>query len=96
MRRRSLLAATLAAPVVLQPAFAQGRTIRLVVPFPPGGTVDLLGRLAARELEAGLGQPVVVDNRPGAGGMIGSDAVAKSAPDAPSLVSISRQKLRSR
>ncbi|MGK7866628.1 Bug family tripartite tricarboxylate transporter substrate binding protein [Falsiroseomonas sp. E2-1-a20] len=90
MRRRLLLAATLAAPALVRPAFAQSggsnRPIRLVVPFPPGGTVDLLGRLAARELEAGLGQPVVVDNRAGAGGMIGSDNVAKSPPDGLHLV----------
>ncbi|MBP0466849.1 tripartite tricarboxylate transporter substrate binding protein [Roseomonas sp. PWR1] len=84
MRRRSLLAATLAIPAI--PAHAQPRPIRLVVPFPPGGTVDLLGRLVAPELESRLGQTVVVENRPGAGGMIGSDAVAKSAPDGTALV----------
>jgi len=84
MRRRSLLAATLATPAL--PALAQARTIRLVVPFPPGGTVDLLGRLVQPELESRLGQTVVVENRPGAGGMIGSDAVAKSAPDSGALV----------
>ncbi|WP_198375287.1 Bug family tripartite tricarboxylate transporter substrate binding protein [Neoroseomonas rubea] len=84
MRRRSLLAATLATPAI--PAHAQPRPIRLVVPFPPGGTVDLLGRLVAPELESRLGQTVVVENRPGAGGMIGSDAVAKSPPDGTALV----------
>lgn len=84
MRRRSLLAATLAAPAFA--AQAQARPIRLVVPFPPGGTVDLLGRLVAPELESRLGQTVVVENRPGAGGMIGSDAVAKSPPDGTALV----------
>jgi tripartite-type tricarboxylate transporter receptor subunit TctC len=51
------------------------------VPFPPGGTTDILGRLAAREMESALGGSVIVENRPGAGGVIGSDAVAKSAPD---------------
>jgi tripartite-type tricarboxylate transporter receptor subunit TctC len=84
MRRRSLLAATLVAPAL--PALAQARPIRIVVPFPPGGTVDLLGRLVQPELESRLGQTVVIENRPGAGGMIGSDAVAKSAPDGTALV----------
>jgi tripartite-type tricarboxylate transporter receptor subunit TctC len=62
------------------------RPLRFVVPFPPGGTADLLGRIAARELQAALGQPVVVENRPGAGGAVGSDAVAKSPPDGYMLV----------
>jgi tripartite-type tricarboxylate transporter receptor subunit TctC len=62
------------------------RPVKLVVPFPPGGTADLLGRLAARELQATLGQPVVVENRAGAGGALGSDAAAKSAPDGYTLV----------
>jgi tripartite-type tricarboxylate transporter receptor subunit TctC len=62
------------------------RPLKLIVPFPPGGTGDLLGRLAAREMEASLGQPVVVENRAGAGGAIGSDAVAKAAPDGYTLV----------
>jgi len=62
------------------------RPVKLVVPFPPGGTADLLGRLGARELQAALGQPVVVENRAGAGGAVGSDVVAKSAPDGYTLV----------
>ena len=85
MLRRTVLVAALAVPLA-RPALAQQRPIRLVVPFPPGGTVDILGRLAARELESGLGQPVVVENRAGAGGMIGSDNVAKSPPDGLHLV----------
>jgi tripartite-type tricarboxylate transporter receptor subunit TctC len=79
----------LLACVVCQAAFGQAfptKPIRLVVPFPPGGTGDLLGRLAAREMQAALGQPVVVENRAGAGGAIGSDAVAKSEPDGYTLV----------
>jgi tripartite-type tricarboxylate transporter receptor subunit TctC len=62
------------------------RPVKLIVPFPPGGTGDLLGRLAAKEMEATLGQPVVVENRAGAGGLIGSDAVAKSPADGHTLV----------
>ncbi|MDT3687734.1 MAG: tripartite tricarboxylate transporter substrate binding protein [Pseudorhodoplanes sp.] len=57
------------------------RPIKLVVTFPPGGSTDILARAMQPYLEKTLGQPVVIDNRPGAGGDIGVDAVAKSAPD---------------
>jgi tripartite-type tricarboxylate transporter receptor subunit TctC len=65
-------------------AAAQGypnRPIRLIVTFPPGGSTDLLARALQPHLEKALGQPIVIDNRPGAGGDIGVDAVAKAAPD---------------
>jgi tripartite-type tricarboxylate transporter receptor subunit TctC len=83
----ALLALAAATPSALMAQQAwPSRPIRLIVPFPPGGTGDLLGRLAAREMQAALGQPVVVENRAGAGGVIGSDAAAKAAPDGYTLV----------
>jgi tripartite-type tricarboxylate transporter receptor subunit TctC len=80
-RRRVLLAAALLAA----PAFAQGewpsRPITIVVPFPAGGGTDLVIRAIQPQLQRELGQPLVIDNRSGAGGTIGSAAVAKAAPD---------------
>jgi tripartite-type tricarboxylate transporter receptor subunit TctC len=63
-----------------QPAWPQ-RPVRLVVPYPPGGATDVLARLYAEQLSRALGQPVVIENRPGASGNIGIDAVAKSPND---------------
>lgn len=82
--RRSLLAASLAAPIAA-PALAQdawpSRPIRCIVPLPPGGGTDAVARLATRRMSEALGVPVVVENRPGAGGTVGSEAVARAAPD---------------
>ena len=62
------------------------KPIRIVVPFPVGGVADTFGREIGRKLSESWGQPVVIDNRPGAGGNIGADIVAKSAPDGYTLV----------
>ena len=86
--RRSLLLAPAAAAALARlarPALAQpqwpDRPIRIVVGFPPGGSLDVLSRLMGEQLSQRTGQPVVVENRPGAGGNIGADVVAKAAPD---------------
>ena len=57
------------------------RPIRLIVPFPPGGTVDITARIVQPGLSESLGQPIVIDNRGGAGGAVGTEAAARSAPD---------------
>ncbi len=64
------------------------RPLHIVVPFPPGGTTDYVSRMIASELAASLGQPVIVDNKPGAGTVVGVDAVAKAAPDGYTMVTV--------
>ena len=64
------------------------KAIRIVVPFPAGGSVDVLGRMVGAKMSESVGQPVLVDNRPGAGAIIGVDAVAKAAPDGYTLLLI--------
>jgi tripartite-type tricarboxylate transporter receptor subunit TctC len=72
-------------------AYAQAypsKPIRFVVPYPPGGSNDVLTRITAQMMAPGLGQQIVIDNRGGAGGMIGADNVAKSPPDGYSVVNV--------
>src|SRR4249919_3578088 len=62
------------------------KPLRFILPFPPGGGTDILGRLIAERLSASLGQPVVIENRGGAGGNVGAEAAARSAPDGYTIV----------
>jgi len=64
------------------------KPVRLVVPYPPGGSNDVLSRITAQAMAPGLGQPVVVDNRGGAGGMIGAENVARATPDGYSILNV--------
>lgn len=85
MKRRTLLQAALASTALgtssLHAQAWPSKPIKYVVPFPAGGTTDILARIIGPKLSAALGTPVLVDNRPGAGGVLGSDLVAKSASD---------------
>ena len=91
MKRRELLLSTLAAAVAgSAQAQAQAdfpnKPLKIVVPQPPGGGFDFVGRTLAEHMAKGLGQGVVVENRPGSGTLVGTDAVAKAAPDGYTLL----------
>jgi tripartite-type tricarboxylate transporter receptor subunit TctC len=82
----------MAAVVAALPAAAQDypvKPVRIIVPFAPGGSADVFGRFLAQRLQEAMGQNFVIDNRPGAGSVIGTDAVAKSAPDGYTLLLMS-------
>ena len=78
-----------AAPVCAQEVYPS-RLIRIIVAYPPGGAVDIMARITAQKIQETLGQPVVVENRGGAGGVIGTQAVARAAPDGYTLLVVDR------
>jgi len=94
-RRRAVLAAALTAalalPVLGQPVFPQHKPITLVVPFAPGGGNDILARAIAPRMSQLLGQTVIIENKPGAGGNLGTDQVAHATPDGYTIVIASSQ-----
>lgn len=88
-RRQALIASAASAATLAAPAFAQSfpsKQIRIVVPYPPGGSSDIIARAISNLLAESLKQTVIVDNKPGANGNLGSDFVAKSAPDGHTLL----------
>ena len=96
-RRAALAAGAVAAvcsPPFRRPGRAQGagaawapdRPVRFIVPFPPGGATDVWSRMVGDAMAAELGQPVVIENRSGAGGMVGTEAAAKATPDGHTLL----------
>ena len=78
-------AALLSAPIVQAQAYPN-KAVRIIVPYPPGGTSDILARSLGQKLGESLGQPIVVENKPGANGNLGADLVAKSPPDGYTLL----------
>lgn len=83
------LAATATDTVPLSPEQYPAKPVRIVVPLPPGGASDLVGRVIAQQLTAGLGQPVIVENKSGAGGLVGTEAGIRAAPDGYTLTLLS-------
>src|SRR5262245_66373179 len=91
-RRAAVLVGAVAALAVPTLAHAQGypaKTVRIVVPFGAGGPADIYARFLGQRLQESLGQPFVIENRPGAGSIIGTEIVAKSPPDGYTLLLMS-------
>ncbi len=84
-RRHFTFAAAAAAASLAAPAFAQDRTLKILVGFPPGGSVDVIARLLADKLRVSLAQNVIVDNKPGAGGRVALNELKRAAPDGQTL-----------
>ena len=89
MRKLLLALAALAVSVAAHSQQFPNRPVKIIVPFGPGGFTDVAARILQKELAPALGQAVIIENRPGAGSTIGTDAVAKAAPDGYTLVMIS-------
>ena len=92
LRVKLWLIALLAATAIVAPAQSQtfpSKTIRIIVPYPPGGSIDLTARVVAKNLQDGIGQNVIVENKPGANAAIGIDALLRSDPDGHTLVILS-------
>lgn len=85
-RRHILSSITVAAAATALPAFAQAAPVKILVGFPPGGSADTTARLIAEKMTASMGSPVIVENRPGAGGRIAAQAVKDAAPDGNTLM----------
>jgi tripartite-type tricarboxylate transporter receptor subunit TctC len=86
LMRGVLALAAAALPLAAQAQTWPDKTVRMVIPFPPGGTLDKVGRMLAQRLQEQFGQTFLVENKPGGNGVIGGDAVAKAAPDGYTLL----------
>lgn len=91
LKRRGVMKLAVALSLTASASLAFGqawptRPVKIIVPFPAGGTTDLIARLVAPQMAQDLGQPVLIENKPGAGGLLGADVVAKAAPDGNTLL----------